>query len=224
MPSISEDEAGWGDNVVVVPAKVADAALLAGRRQQIVSTATGVMLEKGFHRTSIRDIAAAADITMGTLYLYISRKEDVLYLIASAIMEDLSDGLLAVKPRGTALDTLHAAAEHFFNAVAGLRREVALLYRESASMLPEHLEVLKQSELRERDFLADIIRSGIDRGEFRPVNPELVAHNIIMLAHMWTLKGWTLKDTFDVSSYFRAQFDLILADVLPERREGLLAS
>ena len=224
MPSISEHRVGWGDSVVVVPAKVADAALLAGRRQQIVSTATGVMLEKGFHRTSIRDIAAAADITMGTLYLYISRKEDVLYLIASAIMEDLSDGLLAVEPRATALDTLHAAAEHFFNAVAGLRREVALLYRESASMLPQHLEVLKQSELRERDFLADIIRSGVERGEFRPLNPELVAHNIIMLAHMWTLKGWALKDTFDVSSYFRAQFDLILADVLPERREMVLAS
>lgn len=204
---------------MVVPAKVADEALLAGRRQQIVSTATGVMLEKGFHRTSIRDIAAAADITMGTLYLYISRKEDVLYLIASAIMEDLSDGLRAVEPRETPLDTLHAAAEHFFNAVAGLRREVALLYRESASMLPEHLEVLKQSELRERDFLAEIIRQGMDAGQFRPVNPELVAHNIIMLAHMWALKGWALKDDFDVSSYFNAQFELILADVLPERRE-----
>lgn len=204
---------------MVVPAKVADEALLAGRRQQIVSTATGVMLEKGFHRTSIRDIAAAADITMGTLYLYISRKEDVLYLIASAIMEDLSDGLLAVEPRETPLDTLHAAAEHFFNAVAGLRKEVALLYRESASMLPEHLEVLKQSELRERDFLAEIIRQGMDAGQFRPVNPELVAHNIIMLAHMWALKGWALKDDFDVSSYFNAQFELILADVLPKRRE-----
>ena len=204
---------------MVVPAKVADETLLAGRRQQIVSTATGVMLEKGFHRTSIRDIASAAGITMGTLYLYISRKEDVLYLIASAIMEDLSDGLLEVEPRSTALESLHAASEHVFNAVARLRPEVALLYRESASMLPEHLEVLKQSELRERDFLADIIRGGIGRGEFRPVNPELVAHNIIMLAHMWTLKGWALKDTFDVSSYFNAQFDLILSDVLPVRRE-----
>ena len=203
---------------MVVPAKVADEALLAGRRQQIVSTATGVMLEKGFHRTSIRDIAAAADITMGTLYLYISRKEDVLYLIASAIMEDLSDGLLAVEQRETPPETLRAAAEHFFHAVAGLRREVALLYRESASMLPEHLEVLKQSELRERDFLAEIIRQGVAEGQFRPVNPELVAHNIIMLAHMWALKGWTLKDTFDISSYFNEQFDLILADVLPERR------
>lgn len=203
---------------MVVPAKVADEQLLTGRRRQIVSTATGVMLDKGFHRTSIRDIASAADITMGALYLYISRKEDVLYLIASAIMEDLSDGLLAVEPRETALASLHAAAEHFFHAVAGIRREVALLYRESASMLPEHLEVLKQSELRERDFLAEIIRRGIDRGEFRPVNPELVSHNIIMLAHMWALKGWALKDDFDVASYFSAQFDLILADILPEGR------
>ena len=40
-----------------------------------------MLFEKGFHRTSIRDIAAACGMSMGQLYHYISSKDDLLYLI-----------------------------------------------------------------------------------------------------------------------------------------------
>jgi AcrR family transcriptional regulator len=202
---------------VLVPAKVANEALLAERRGKIVSAAVELMLHQGFHQTSVREIAAAAGVTMGTLYLYISRKEDVLYLASEAIMTELSDGLLGVERRESAVESLRDAARYFFGAVSRLRREVALLYRESASLLPEHLEVMKQAELRERDFLAAIVRDGIASGEFRPLDPELLAHDVIMLAHMWALKGWALRERFDEAGYFDAQFNVILSNLLEER-------
>ena len=43
--------------------------------------ASKVLFEKGFHGTSIRDIAAACDMSMGQLYHYISSKDDILFLM-----------------------------------------------------------------------------------------------------------------------------------------------
>ena len=57
------------------------------RQQQIVEAASEVLFEKGFHRTSIRDIAAACGMSMGQLYHYISSKDDLLYLIHSHIQQ-----------------------------------------------------------------------------------------------------------------------------------------
>ena len=196
-----------------LPARVANEELVRERRAHIVSSATHLLLKQGFHKTTIREIATAADLTMGTLYLYISRKEDLLYLIAETIMAHLSDCLRDVEAQEMPLETLRVSADYYFRAVDRLRREVALLYRESASMMPDHLEALKQSELQEREFFANIIRQGIKTGEFRPVDPTLSAHTLIMLAHMWTLNGWTLKDSFNIDEYLEQQIGFFLADL-----------
>lgn len=198
-----------------VPTRVSDAALVAKRRRKIVKAATALMLRQGYHQTSVREIAAAAELTMGTLYLYISRKEDVLFLISEAIVDELYDGLKDLQPEATARETLRSAVRYFFSAVHRMRPEIRLLYRESASLLPEHLSAMKRSELEERDFFAAIIEDGIRRGEFRQVDASMIGHDIIMLGHMWSLKVWALRDACDYEAYFETQFELILRYLVP---------
>lgn len=207
------------DPSIPVESKVANQELVAERHAQLVAAATQLFLQKGFHKTPVREIAAAVGWNMGTLYLYINQKEDVLHLISQAIMRELYDGLARVEPRPTATETLRAAAEYFFRAVDRMRREIKLLYRESASLLPEHLEALKRSELQEREFLAGIIQRGIEAGEFQEVDPEFFAHDLIMLAHMWALKGWALRSVMTFEQYLERQltilFSQLLCDPLP---------
>jgi TetR/AcrR family transcriptional regulator, cholesterol catabolism regulator len=49
--------------------------------QQILKTAAGIFAEKGFHRTSVRDIARATKMSLAGLYYYFTTKEELLYLI-----------------------------------------------------------------------------------------------------------------------------------------------
>lgn len=194
----------------VSSSKVSNSALVAERHAQLVKATTSLLLRQGFHKTSVRQIAASAGWQMGTLYLYIDRKEDVLFLISKAIMNELSEGLLAIAPRSTPSETLWIATDYFFSAVDRLRSEISLLYRESASLMPDQLAELKDSELKERAYFARIIREGIATGEFEaPVEPELFAHDIIMLAHMWALKGWALFKTFPFERYKASQMELL---------------
>ncbi len=59
----------------------ADPELTETRQRQIVEGASKVLFEKGFGKTSIRDIASACGMSMGQLYHYISSKDDILYLM-----------------------------------------------------------------------------------------------------------------------------------------------
>src|SRR6266487_4053523 len=54
------------------------AQLIAARRNQILDAATKVFAEKGFHRSTIKDIAKVAGIADGTIYNYFENKTALL--------------------------------------------------------------------------------------------------------------------------------------------------
>ena len=51
------------------------------KHQQIANGALKVFLKKGYHPTTIREIAESAGMSLGQLYHYVSSKDDVLFLI-----------------------------------------------------------------------------------------------------------------------------------------------
>lgn len=59
--------------------------VIAPRKRLILETAAGLFIEKGFHQTSIREIAKAANISLGNLYNHFSGKEEL--IIAIALLE-----------------------------------------------------------------------------------------------------------------------------------------
>src|SRR4030067_1076273 len=69
----------FSDDLIFASTK--NAPLVENRHQQIVDGACKIFLEKGYHLTTIRDIAKACGMSMGQLYHYIRSKDDVLYLI-----------------------------------------------------------------------------------------------------------------------------------------------
>lgn len=58
------------------------------RRGQILRAALDVFGRKGFHGATIREIAAAAGLAEGTIYLYFPSKQEVLKGVFALIAED----------------------------------------------------------------------------------------------------------------------------------------
>lgn len=72
------------------------AQVAALRRTQILDAATGVFAERGFHRSTIRDVARAAGVADGTIYNYFENKEALLLAILARMNEsDQRDADLA---------------------------------------------------------------------------------------------------------------------------------
>lgn len=59
----------------------------------MIKGAVTLFKEKGFHRTTTREIAKAAGFSIGTLYEYIRTKEDILYLVCDFIYDEVQEKL-----------------------------------------------------------------------------------------------------------------------------------
>src|SRR5690625_278658 len=68
---------------------VKDTQLIEKRREQIVKAAISLFKNKGFHKTTTREIAKESGFSIGTLYEYIRQKEDILFLVCEAIHNDV---------------------------------------------------------------------------------------------------------------------------------------
>src|SRR5260370_18190560 len=80
-----------------IPTTVKDQELVAQRRAEIVDVATRLFLERGFHKTSIRDIARAFPFNLASLYMYVASKEDILFLVAQHLIDEKASAMAAVE-------------------------------------------------------------------------------------------------------------------------------
>lgn len=166
------------------------------KHQQIVDGACRVFFEKGFHPTSMREIAKAADMSLGQIYHYISTKDDVLFLIhkhmqtswykclTDARIEDCED------PTQRLEEALKASIAYLLEN----KKLIQFIYTESKYLSKEHLEVVLEMDnknvsgywckriedaYKQQGVTTDVSLAG-----------NLVSYNMVFLS----LRGWNLKN------------------------------
>ena len=80
------------------------------KRRHIIESATRLFATEPFHKVRLDDVAAAAGVGKGTLYIYFSSKEDLYFSIIydgfAALIDGLREQLTADSPPATALETI----------------------------------------------------------------------------------------------------------------------
>src|SRR5262245_32990884 len=94
-----------------IESRVKDKQLIELRRMEIVKAAVELFVRKGFHKTTVREIAQKFGMSVGTLYEYIRTKEDILYLVCDYIHTSVSE---RVRP---SLETTGNTIERLRNAI-----------------------------------------------------------------------------------------------------------
>jgi len=68
----------------------------AARKQQIIEAGTRLIVQKGIEKTSLADIADAAGISKGSLYYYYASKNELIFDITEAHINQISENLFAI--------------------------------------------------------------------------------------------------------------------------------
>lgn len=200
-----------------IPTLVKDSALVEDRRREIVDAAVELFIHKGYHQTTTREIARATGVSIGSLYEYVQSKEDVLYLVCDAIHHEMETRLREEIGAGkTALEILKDAIRGYFQVCDKMQDSILLIYRESGSLTRESQRYVLQNEERITEIFADILNQGVADGSFRFDEAEalaLMAHNIVVLGHMWAFRRWFLHSKFSLAAYTRYQTSLVLCEL-----------
>jgi AcrR family transcriptional regulator len=203
-----------------IPTQIKNADLVEKRRRQIVDAAVGLFVEKGFHKTTTRQIAAAAGFSIGSLYEYVGSKEDVLYLVCDAIHDEVeravSEALSRAK-RGKG--ALTEVIREYFMVCHRMSDHVLLIYQETQSLPPQWRKRVLEKEVRVTGIFMDVLARLIGSGDLPRLNEkflELAAHNITVMGHMWTFRRWFLARHYSIEDYIEMQTEFILGEKLAE--------
>jgi TetR/AcrR family transcriptional regulator, cholesterol catabolism regulator len=199
-----------------IPTTIKDQELVAQRRSEIVDVATRLFLERGFHKTSIRDIARACPFNLASLYMYVTSKEDILFLVAQQLIDEKARAMAAVEMLDDdPTESFRTALRSYCRIVHDYRPHIRLLYRELDVLSPERREIVMTSLSTVTDVFERIVRKGIDKGVFADVEPRLVALNTLFLCHLWSMHARTLRSiTHSINEFFEMQSKIVLQGLL----------
>ena len=165
------------------------------RRESLINAAIGVFIEKGFHNATVRDIGRAANMTQGTIYNYVSSKDDILYMVCDRIVAEYNE------QARRALDTSHDPVGRVRSAVRAIsqvmyrhRREILLIYQDSHLLDKRSRRVILA---RVEEFIGIFERIITDAARELGVplpHPHLSANMLTFLPVMIALRGWSLKN------------------------------
>ena len=164
------------------------------RRDRLINAAIQVFMEKGFHAATVRDIGRVAQMTQGTIYNYVSSKDDILYLVCDRIVAEYND------QTRKALDTSHDPAGRVRSAVRAIsevmyrhRREIQLIYQDS-HLLDHRSRRVILARVEEFIGMFERIIADAARELDKPLaHPHLSANILTFLPVMIALRRWSLR-------------------------------
>jgi len=175
------------------------------RWQEILDAALALFHARGYHATSMQDLADAVGLQKGSLYHYIRSKEDLLYpLIEQALTGYVRDLEAIVAAGGSAGERLRRAVTAHVERVARFGDMMSVFISEGRHLRPGELERVRALAGRYRRMLEDLIREGVAVGEFRTADPAL-ATLAVLGACNW-LPQWYRPDGRATPAEIAAEF------------------
>lgn len=146
------------------------------RRGQILRAAVAVFSERGYANATISDIASAAGVAHGTIYLYFRSKAEIFDSLVNWFSEHIVEGVTAMadadETRSTDLrTTLFQLTYCILAASAAYPKLADVCLRPVNDTLPDLVQPLRRVAAVLTESIAECLATAIRRGEVRPIDP-----------------------------------------------------
>ncbi|WP_264739873.1 MULTISPECIES: TetR/AcrR family transcriptional regulator [Cytobacillus] len=199
-----------------VQASVKDERLVKKRRDQMIKGAVTLFIQKGFHRTTTREIAKASGFSIGTLYEYIRTKEDVLYLVCDSIYDQVAERLQkGLDTKQGTLESLKQGIADYFKVVDEMQDEVLVMYQEVKALTKDALPYVLKKEIEMVGMFEHVITLCVENGELDLPEEKIkmIAHNIFVQGQMWAFRRWSLQKMYSIDEYIQLQTNLLFQGI-----------
>ncbi|MDN7244964.1 TetR/AcrR family transcriptional regulator [Planococcus shenhongbingii] len=181
----------------------------AKKREDILRSASLVISRKGFHHTTMEDIAAELLMTKGSLYYYFKNKEELLFQCHDLILSNAFNQLEDIYGKEISSGEKMKAAIKVHLDIAIQEKEIFnLTVKPEQIFSKEYIDPI----VKKRDAYAGLfdrmIQQGIQKGEFT-VNQKKMARMIILGAANWIQVWYSPEGEFS-----KEEIEQIYADYL----------
>jgi len=179
------------------------------RRLQLSREAARLFAEKGYHGTSIGDLAKAMGVQKGSLYAHIASKEDLLYETMREGADAFHSALDAIPDELPATEKIRFALRGHLRVVAEQLDVATVFMREWRYLEGERRDEILAERRRYEDRVRALFREGRERGELRTDLDDATAALLTLSAANWAYT-WLQpgRDTDELAD----RFYLVLID------------
>jgi AcrR family transcriptional regulator len=159
------------------------------REDQLLEVATRLFREKGYHNTSMQDIADGLGVQKASLYHYIESKEQLLRRLlkrAAAILGAQIDEIYEAELPPA--EKLRQALQNHAVTMMEHLNLVSVYLSEYRNLSPQQLEQILATRRHYERVLIRILEDGIASGDFRPVNVKMAMLGLLGMfnwTHQW---------------------------------------
>jgi AcrR family transcriptional regulator len=154
--------------------------LPSNKQIEIVTAAIQLFQQKGYHATSMQDIADAVGLQKGSLYHYITSKDDLLVDIIHDAIAQYNARLAEVRSMDLPVRRkLELAVRYHLTGIAEKLGMLTIFLRESYALEPEKAKVLDEDSARYNQMFEELFQEGIDSGEVRGLDPKLATRTVL---------------------------------------------
>ncbi|HTQ97694.1 MAG TPA: TetR/AcrR family transcriptional regulator [Candidatus Acidoferrum sp.] len=152
----------------------------ATRLEEVLHSAANIFFAKGFHATSIEDVARDVGMLKGSLYYYIKSKEDLLFRLLMAGIED-GDAFIArqIDPGRDPLEQLESAIRAQIDYIIQNRVPFGLFLHEFDSLSGKRQHKLISVMARYNSRFVDLVRRGQETGTVVEGEPWIIVNGIL---------------------------------------------
>lgn len=152
----------------------------ATRLEEVLRSAANIFFAKGFHATSIEDVARDVGMLKGSLYYYIKSKEDLLFRLLMAGIED-GDAFIArqIDVHGDPVVQLEQAIRAQIDYIVQNRVPFGLFLHEFDSLSGKRQHKLISVMSRYNSRFVDLVRRGQQQGKLVEGEPWIIVNGIL---------------------------------------------
>lgn len=213
---------GTEHDVREVATHIKNQELVKERRRQIVDGAVKLFITHGYHKTTTRALARETGLSIGSLYEYVSTKDDVLYLVCIAIHSEVELGVKQALARpSVGKEALAEVIREYFLVCNRMSDHVLLMYQVTHFLPKKWQDKVLEAELRITNLFVDAMRELRTQGKLPNLDDHtinLIGHNISVLGHTWAFRRWYFGKYFTIEQYIEQQTEFIMS-FLKERKD-----
>lgn len=205
------------DGDIEVPTQIKNPDLVRERRRQIIDSTVNLFIEHGYHKTTTRMIAKASKFSIGSLYEYVSSKEDLLYLVCKTIHEEVKNAVeKALANTETQHKQLTGVISQYFHVCDKMGDHILMMYQVTQFLPEKWKKKVLENEVNITDIFINTLTAMSGKNNFPKLEPQiinLVGHNISVLGQMWAFRRWHLQRHFTIDTYIKIQTEFILGQI-----------
>lgn len=123
------------------------------RKKRVYEVATKTLWQKGYDKTSIRDIAKATDMTTAGLYYYFKSKEELLFQILKDHMHDMIAGIELIPVDSVdPLELIKAYIRYQIDTYCTDKYRTKLILNDDDCLTGEWYDLIKDQQRKYLDF------------------------------------------------------------------------